>query len=282
MLKINNLSFRYKASKPLFSNLSLELSSGNIYGLLGKNGAGKSTLLKIICGLLFAQHGTCTITGIESKARHPEILENIFFIPEEFYMPPITIQQYYKMYSPFYKKFDYKTFIHHIKKFNIPQNKKLTNLSYGQKKTFLVIFGISTNSSLLILDEPTNGFDIPCKSYFRKLITSALSEDKTFIISTHQVRDLENIIDPIIILDDGEILLNQSIHEISKRLSFQQQHIQPPPSDTIHYEKNISGYMTITENKTNFESTVNLETLFNAAIANKTTIKRIFNEVKHA
>lgn len=279
MLKINDLGFKYPSTEQLFNRLNLKLAPGNIYGLLGKNGAGKTTLLKIICGLLFPKAGSCHVINYESKKRQPKFLENIYFIPEEFYVPPITAELYINLYAPFYPKFDFVAHEQYLKNFDLPQNKKLSTLSYGQKKKFILAFGVATNCSLLILDEPTNGLDIPSKSQFRKLLTSALTDDKTFIISTHQVHDVENLIDPIIILDDGKIILNKSIHEISQHLSMIQQSDKPDPTQALYYEKNIHGYSIITTNKTDLESEFNLELLFNAIINNKDQIKKIFSEV---
>jgi len=279
MLKIKDLEFKYSATEELFSQLNLELTPGNIYGLLGKNGAGKTTLLKIICGLLFPKAGNCFAINSEPKQRQPKFLENIYFIPEEFYVPPISAELYLKLYVPFYPKFDFAACLQHLKNFGLPLNKKLSTLSYGQKKKFILAFGVATNCALLILDEPTNGLDIPSKSQFRKLLTSALTEEKIFIISTHQVRDMENLIDPIIILDDGEIILNKSIHEISQHLSMIQQPDQPDSTQTLYYEKSLHGYSAITTNKADLESELNLELLFNAIINNKNQIKNIFGEV---
>lgn len=279
MLKINNLGFKYPSTEQLFNQLNLQLAPGHIYGLLGKNGAGKTTLLKIICGLLFPKVGSCHVINHESKKRQPEFLENIYFIPEEFYVPPITAELYLKLYAPFYPKFDFAAFKQYLKNFDLLQNKKLSALSYGQKKKFILAFGMAANCSLLILDEPTNGLDIPGKSQFRKLLALALTPNKTFIISTHQVRDVENLIDPIIILDNGEIILNKSIHKISQHLSIIQQQNEPDPTHTLYYEKNLHGYSIITTNKTDAEHELNLEILFNAIINNKNQIKKIFNGV---
>ncbi|MFH2050027.1 MAG: ATP-binding cassette domain-containing protein, partial [bacterium] len=202
MIELTNLSFAYKNKAPLFDRLSLKITEGNIYGLLGKNGAGKTTLLKIICGLLFPQQGTCVVLGFAPQKRSADMLKEIYFIPEEFYTPALKINEYVLLYAPFYPNFDPQALENYIATFDLPTNEQLISLSYGQKKKFLIAFGLATNSQLLILDEPTNGLDIPSKSQFRKLLAATMDENRTIIISTHQVRDIGNLIDPIIILDN--------------------------------------------------------------------------------
>lgn len=278
MLTINNLSFNYPHYESLFNELNLRLTPGNIYGLLGKNGAGKTTLLKIICGLLFPISGECQYQGNDTKGRSPLFLEELFFIPEEFYVPQVTAQQYIKFYAPFYKKFDQKQFEQSANEFELPINKKLSTLSYGQKKKFLIAFGLATNASLLILDEPTNGLDIASKSKFRKLIASSITEDKIVIVSTHQVRDMETLIDPIVILDDGKIIFNEPIHEVAKKLSITEEHEKPDPRTTLYSEKSLHGYTTVTPNDSGFEGDINLEILFNTVLSNKQFIQKIFNK----
>lgn len=274
MLDIEKLSFAYKGAEELFDKLDLQLTTGNIYGLLGRNGAGKTSLLKIISGLLFPQTGECCFMEYKPRERLPHFLQEIYFIPEEFYVPSITANIYKNLYAPFYEKFDEQIFTNVLDEFGLPMDKKLTVLSYGQKKKFLVAFGLATNCKLLLLDEPTNGLDIPSKSRFRKLVASLLTDDKIFIISTHQVRDMENLIDTVVILDEGKIIFNQSIYEVSKRLAFEQ--VQAPSVEHIYSEKILGGYLAIVKNQTEYESKVDLEVLFNAVITNGEKINRLF------
>jgi ABC-2 type transport system ATP-binding protein len=218
MLEINELSFRYKSAEELFKGLNLQLKAGSIYGLLGRNGAGKTTLLRLIAGMLFPDTGDCHVLGFNPQHRLPQFLQEIYFIPEEFYVPPITADTYVNLYAPFYKNFDRKIFQDSINEFGLPTDKELIALSYGQKKKFLVVFGLATNCKFLLLDEPTNGLDIPSKSQFRKLLASMLTKDKAFIIATHQVRDLETLIDTVVIIDEGKIIFNQPIYEAETNL----------------------------------------------------------------
>lgn len=276
MIELKNLNFAYKNKPLLFNHLDMRISDGNIYGLLGKNGAGKTTLLKILCGLLFPQEGHCSVYGYNPRKRAPEMLKEIYFIPEEFYTPPLKISEYVLLYAPFYPGFDHDAFKGHIATFELPDNERLTSLSYGQKKKFLIAFGLATDSRLLILDEPTNGLDIPSKSQFRKLLAAAVDGNRTVIISTHQVRDIGNLIDPIVILDEGKIIFNQTVDAISRKLSVTLEKSAPNEKEVLYSEKTLGGYVVINENCGETDSNLDMELLFNAVINNQQRLGEIF------
>lgn len=283
MINITNLSFDYGKKHPLFDSLSIKIPEGNIYGLLGKNGAGKTTLLKIISGLLFPKAGMVDAFGYEPKNRRPDFLADICIIPEELFVPKhVNGTTYIKRYAPFYPKFDANQFDNYLKTFDIPMDKKLTELSYGQKKKFLLCFGIACNTRLLILDEPTNGLDIPSKSQFRSLLAGAMTDDRTVIISTHQVRDMANLIDPIIILEDGEIVFQQSLEEVTRQLYFEAVSSVELPEDVIYSERIPGGHYIVTENKNGYDSEVDLEVLFNAVTSNRSMMNVLFSNKKTA
>lgn len=277
MVKIKNLSFGYGKEK-LFTALEVELVPGNIYGLLGRNGAGKTTLLKLISGLRFPQDGECRVLNYIPQKRLPGMLEELYFIPEEFFVPPISMGAYEKIYAPFYPRFDRKALADYLKEFDLDSKKKLTELSYGQKKKFLLAFGIATNCRLYLLDEPTNGLDIPSKSQFRKILASALTDDRIIFISTHQVRDMENLIDPIIILEDGQIIFNRYIHDISRHLIIQMEHDPRQTGDVLYSAKVLGGYAVVKKNRSGEESRMDLEILFNAVTANREKINELFSK----
>lgn len=275
MLAIESLKFSYNSREGLFNDLDLSLSFGNIYGLLGKNGAGKTTLLKLISGLLFPNGGNCEVLGFHPSERLALFLQEVYFIPEEFYVPHVTAKQYIKLYSPFYPRFDIAYYEHCMQEFNVEQNKLLTSLSYGQKKKFLIAFGLATNCKLSIFDEPTNGLDIPTKSQFRKLLALAINDEKTFIISTHQVRDVENLVDPIIILDEGKIVFNHSLEKVSNHIAFVNQFDKPQEADIFYSEKSVNGYYIVKPKTDEYESQINLEMLFNAVIAKPAAVQKL-------
>jgi ABC-2 type transport system ATP-binding protein len=276
MIQIENLSFSYGRKQSLFDRLNLTLPSGNIYGLLGKNGAGKTTLLKIIAGLLFPKGGKLDVVGFQPKDRYPQFLREIYLITEEFNLPSMNIECFVRLYSPFYPRFNHSLFGDYINEFKIPGEHMLSAMSYGQKKNFLLSFGLATDCRLLILDEPTNGLDIPSKSQFRKIVANAVHEERSFIISTHQVRDMENLIDPIIILDEGKIIFYRNCEEISSKLAITRQTEMPDKSNLVYYESSLGGYTVVKENTNQEETRMNLELLFNAVVGNKEKINEIF------
>lgn len=221
MINLSDVSFRYTHQDTLFKHLSLNIEKNGICGLLGKNGSGKTTLLKMIAGLIFADEGKVQVMGFEPQKRIPQFLYEIYFLPEDFFVPSITIEQYIKYYAKFYPRFDYTFMQKGLAEFELTSKHLLTECSYGQKKKFFIVFGLATNCSLLILDEPTNGLDIPSKTQFRKLVAATISEQKLFIISTHQVHDVDKLIDTIVILDEGKIIYQQPIIEQDSRIDLE-------------------------------------------------------------
>lgn len=275
-IEVEGLNFSY-GKESLFRSLEMDLEAGNMYGLLGKNGAGKTSLLKLISGLLFPDGGRIDVEGFDPVNRCPEMLADIFFLPEELYLPAMKIKEFETVYAPFYPNFDHDDFMERLKEFNVDHGKKLNGLSYGQKKKFLISFGLASNAAVCLLDEPTNGLDIPSKSQFRKVMASALSEDRLFLISTHQVRDMEYLIDPVIIIDDGKIIFNESGAEISRRLSIRNVKQLPPEGEVLYSEQEINGYRVVTRRQGEEESMIDLETLFNAVTGATDRMADIFS-----
>ncbi|MEA3444760.1 MAG: ABC transporter ATP-binding protein [Bacteroidota bacterium] len=278
MVTIEQLDFRYPKSSKLFDSLDLNLEKGNIYGLLGKNGAGKSTLLKIMNGLLYAQKGKVELFDIGIEKRLPKTLKEIFFLPEEIYLPDFTISQYIELHSPFYDRFDKNQMMELLREFEVDGQGKLKNMSHGQKKKFVIAFALATNCSLILMDEPTNGLDIPSKSKFRKIVASVIDENRSIFISTHQVRDLENLIDPVIIIENGKIIFNHSIAEISSSLEFHKiGNGEPTPENVIYSEDMFGGKNILSANSNGNDTQIDFELLFNA-ILNKQNI--LLNKLK--
>ncbi|WP_143304631.1 ABC transporter ATP-binding protein [Chitinophaga vietnamensis] len=277
MINIQSLQFSYRKNKPLFEGLSLRLEAGHIYGLLGKNGAGKSTLLKQIAGLLFPDGGTCEVMGYASRKRQPAFLREIFLVPEEFYLPKLSVKNYVNAYSPFYPNFDQRAFQRYLEEFSIPQDQQLTSMSYGQKKKVLISFALATNTKVLIMDEPTNGLDIPSKSQFRKVIAAAVSEDKCIVISTHQVRDLDNLIDSIVIIDDHKIVFRQDVGTVMDKLTFKTVSQLDASQPVLYADSSLRGHAVVMKNIHQEQSRIDMELLFNAVLSNRQPIQELFN-----
>ena len=277
MITINNLDFSYK-NVAVFKNISLEFKEGNVYGLLGENGVGKTTLLKIISGLQFPKNGTCMVDDFIPSERNPYFLQNIFYLPEEVITENTTPEYFINKLGVFYPRYDHSYFLNLMKELEVDYTKKFDAMSYGQMKKSLLACALSLRTDYLLLDEPTNGLDIPSKALFRKVIlqhgTDAASHVPTIIISTHQVKDVENLIDPIVILDHDEVLLNATFEEISSKLYFD--YSSEKSDDALYTELIPGGYINVLPNKFDMESKVNVEALFNAVRNNKKIIREIF------
>ncbi|SBV93911.1 ABC transporter ATP-binding protein [uncultured Dysgonomonas sp.] len=277
MIKINDLSFYYNKKRPVFEHVSFDMQGG-IYGLLGENGVGKTTLLHLISGLCFPKHGSCKVFEYESAYRNPEMLKQLFFLPEEFQAQNMLIKDFIKYNSSFYPNFSETQFDVYLNDFHVEKDRKMAELSFGQKKKVMIAFALALNTPITLLDEPTNGLDIPSKAQFRKIVASAFEESRCILISTHQVRDLESLIDPIIILDRNQVLLNNSVEEITQKLLFS--YTSTKPEEALYCEQTMQGYASVQVNEYKEESTLNIETLFNTVVSNKAKIKELFNSKK--
>ncbi len=275
MIAIKDLHFAYK-NKPVFTGLSLQLQPGHIYGLLGKNGTGKSTLLRNINGLLFPKSGSIEVMGLNPAKRLPSLLQQIFMVAEEFEMPNVLISAFVKNTSRFYPNFNQAQLNTYLKEFEIPIAQKLQQMSYGQKKKVLISFGLACNTPILLMDEPTNGLDIMSKSQFRKVMANAMDDHKCIIISTHQVKDLESLIDRITIIDEGQILFDQNIAEVTSKLNFKISFDSEEVKDAIYSESSLKGSAIITKNETGDESKLDLEMLYKAIVTNRKAVIAAF------
>jgi len=245
----------------------VHLEPGSITGLLGKNGAGKTSLLKLLTGLLHPQSGELSVLDQNPRKRQVSMLNDVFLVPEEFYFPAISIADYIKAYAPFYPRFDHPMMDRILVEFELRAESNLQKLSHGQKKKFLIAFALATRCRLLVLDEPTNGLDIPSKTLFRKILAGSLDEKQLVVISTHQVKDVENLIDKIIILDNGKVIFQQTIAEISQKVCF----ISGTSEDVegaIYSEAVPGGYRLMMPNG-HAETEVDIELLFNAITKGK-------------
>jgi ABC-2 type transport system ATP-binding protein len=275
MIEIKDLHFAYKRKK-VFTGLSLSLQPGHIYGLLGKNGTGKSTLLRNIAGLLFPDKGNVSVLNYEPGRRQPSFLQEIFMVSEEFFLPNVSIEKFVACNAPFYPKFDHNLFQTYLREFEVPRDNKLQQMSYGQKKKVMISFGLACNTSVLLMDEPTNGLDIMSKSQFRKVIASAIDENKFIIICTHQVKDLESLIDRITVIDEGKILFDQSTDRIMNKLSFKISFDSAEIKHAIYREESLKGNQIIVENREDEQSKLDLEMLYKAIVTNGNAVRSVF------
>lgn len=272
MIKVNDLSFAY-GSKVVLKNITMELKGGNIYGLLGENGVGKTTLLTLLCGLKAPQHGSIDTDGRNPFNRQPSLLGEQFYLPDEVAPAPSKACDFGRETGALWPAYDHEKFLQILAEFEVDQYQKMETMSAGQLKKTWIAFALACNAHNYFMDEPTNGLDIPSKAQFRKAITKYTAEDSVVVISTHQVRDLENVIDPVIILDKEEVLMNATLEEISAKLFFDYGNTINP--DALYLEKTPGGTIQVYPNATGEESKVNIEALFNAVHAHKDVIKSL-------
>ena len=280
MFTINQLSFGYnKRTGNLFQDFSLDLNAGNVYGLLGKNGAGKSTLIYLMTGLLTPQAGEVLFDGENVRKRLPKTMSDIFLVPEEFELPQLNLKKYVDINATFYPRFSMEDMQRYLDIFEMGgmMDVKLNSLSMGQKKKVFMAFAFATNTRVLIMDEPTNGLDIPSKSQFRKLVTTGMSDDKMMLISTHQVRDISDILDHVTIIDQSKVLLNTGFADVMSRLAFRPMREGDQP---IFEQQTAMGSLVAVPARDGEETKVDLEMLFNATLQNPEAINQLFTTQK--
>ena len=275
MIEIKDLSFSY-GKTPVLKNITTTLEEGKIYGLLGENGVGKTTLLTLLCGLKKVGSGSITTDGEDPFDRTPSLLEKQFYLPDEVAPTPMTADGYAKERGRFWPLYDHEKFLHIMKEFENEPDKKMNQMSAGQLKKTYIAFALATGAKYLFMDEPTNGLDIPSKTQFRSAIMSHTADESTIVISTHQVRDLENIIDPVIILDKQDVLLNASMEEITEKLYFD--YGTTLMDGALFREQLPGGFLQVYPNYDGQESKVNVEALFNAVHTHKELIKGLFTQ----
>ena len=278
MITVEKLSFLYRKSKrAVLHDFSLSLEKGRVYGLLGKNGAGKSTLLYLMSGLLTPKSGKVVYHDVDVRRRLPITLQDMFLVPEEFDLPPVSLISYIELNSPFYPRFSKEDMVKYLHYFEMDINIDLGALSMGQKKKVFMSFALATNTSLLLMDEPTNGLDIPGKSQFRKFIASGMTDDKTILISTHQVRDIDKVLDHVLIMDNSRVLLNESTMSICDKLFFTESENRELLQSSLFSTPSIQGNFLLLPNESGEDSEINLELLFNATLAVPERISALFH-----
>lgn len=279
MLQVNQLSFSYGRNiPPVIENFSMHLEEGKIYGLLGKNGVGKSTLLYLLMGMLRPSQGTVLFEGVDVGRHRPSVLENMFILSEEFVLPNVKFSTFVKRNRVFYPRFSDELLSSLLNEFGLPADFNLSELSMGQKKKVYVSFALAANTRLLLMDEPSNGLDIPSKVEFRRAVSKSMSDERSIVISTHQVRDVESLLDHILIMNHRELMLDASVAELCSKLLFKEQGLNESLEGSIYYQPSVSGNSALYPNRDGEESNLNIEVLFNAALANSETIHSILKK----
>lgn len=223
MLEIEKMHFGYKGGRLVMGDMNLRYDEPGVYGLLGMNGAGKSTLLYLMMGLLRPTQGSVRMNGVETWKRDPEVMREMYIVPEEYDLPATRLDSYVDTIRVFYPNFDMELLRHLMGMFDLnglngARDGKngisainMRQLSMGQKKKICLCVALAARTQLLLMDEPTNGLDIPSKSQFRKLVAHGMRDDQIIVISTHQVRDVETLVDHVTIVKDGAVMMNERL-----------------------------------------------------------------------
>jgi ABC-2 type transport system ATP-binding protein len=278
MIELQDISFRYeRTASPLFQDLSVRIPAGTICGLLGANGGGKSTLLKLLAGLCFPQQGRCEVLGYRPRERSPAFLADIFLLPEHIFVAPLTPAGYASRFGSFYPGFDRSTFEKLLRDFALSPDRKLTACSHGERKKFLLAFGIATNARLVLMDEPTNGLDMPGKNQLRRALINHFTPERSFLISSHQAHDLHGLIDSVMIIAAGGIALHATLDALTTRLQVQ---LEPEaPEDALYVEESLFGYRVVRHNDSGAESILDLELLLGLVTSGSTQVRQLLSEV---
>jgi len=271
MLTIKSLSYYYKPNKNILWNINTTLKPGKIYGLLGLNGEGKTTLLKLIVGMLLPKDGSIEFNGLRSSERIAAYLNEVYFLPDHSKLPDLRIEQFGKLYGAFYSKYDHQQYLDCIKEFNIPISNRLRALSLGQHRKVHLSFALACHSSVLLMDEPTNGLDIPSKAVFRKLLTKFINDERIFLIATHQIRDVDTLFDHLTIMKGGSLVLDENIYHLSRKFKISKSTIDA--EQALFTQEELSGPYYLVKNHSENESKLDIEFLFNAFTNNPKPIE---------
>ena len=276
MIDIQNLDFSYKRAA-VFKGMTLRFEEGNIYGLLGENGVGKTTLLKLVCGLQRPSAGRCEVDGMESALCRPEMLQNLIFMPDAVTLPDgSTPEDYVRELGVFYPTYSHDEFASLMRDLDVDPAMRFREMSAGMQKKSLIACALCLGTKYVLLDEPTNGLDIPSKSRFRKILMQRAGQGRTIVISTHQVKDVENLIDPIVVISREGLLLNATVAQITSRLLFE--YGAARRDDALFSEMQPAGWLNVLPNRDGAESPVNIEALFNAVLSHTALIQQLFNQ----
>lgn len=279
MIKVKNLTYAYSRKKwPVLRDVSLEIQPGQMYGLLGKNGVGKSTLLYLMAGLLTPMKGVVTMDGTDVRRRLPSTLADIFLMPEEVVLPSMKLEEFVKLNAPLYPRFSEEDMARNLEIFDMERDVNLGELSMGQKKKVYMSFALACNTQVLLMDEPTNGLDIPGKEAFRRFVAGSMNDDRAIVISTHQVRDLEQLLDHIVILDDAKVILDRSIPEIAEKLKFTLTDSPEVIKSALLAVPSVGGVKVVTVNEDGDETEPDVEMLFNLVVNNQGIVQYLFRK----
>ena len=265
-VSVQRLHFAW-GRQPLYQGLSVRARQPGVYGLFGRNGCGKSTLLKLLAGLLAPQRGQVRALGFVPRQRLPQFLAQVYLLPEEFHLPNLTPLELQRTEGGFWPRFDAALYAACLQELQVPLAQPFAGMSLGQKKKAAIAFALAAQTPLLLMDEPTNGLDIVSRAQFRALMARPEQAWRTVIISTHQVRDLEQIIDSVLVLEQGAIICQATVSEVASRLRFAP--VQPgETTQPLYTEQSPLGLLGVFARGEDEEAEdFSMELFFNALLA---------------
>lgn len=240
MLSIKGLTYAYHKDKPVLDNVTAEFGLGMIHGILGRNGAGKSTLLNLLAGISRPQGGDIRLNKSQPCGRQAATLARISLLGQELPCVDMPLAAHARLYAPFWPSFSSTRFKNLKVHFGVDSGKRLSDLSHGQRKKALLCFVLSTGASLLLLDEPTSGLDVEAKAQLRSALLDCAAEGCTVVVATHELRELDGVLDHISILDGTRFQLHAEVHALGEALAFGQGPIVPPGA--IHSVSRPGGF----------------------------------------
>ena len=217
MIEIKNISKSY-GDTAVLKNLNCTIQDGLIYGLVGANGSGKSTLLRIINGIYLADEGSILIDG-ENPLDNSSVKQNLVFVPDDlFFYQGYTILDMAKFYQALYEKFDMEYLKRLARILKLDPHKKISQFSKGMKRQCALILAIATNAKYMFFDETFDGVDPVVRTVLKRILASHMEEHETTIILTsHNLRELEDIADHLGLLQEGGILFEGEIDDIKTK-----------------------------------------------------------------
>lgn len=274
ILEINNVSKHYKDFS--LKNINISLDRGFVMGFIGPNGAGKSTTIRLIMNLIKKDSGEIKIFGFDHIKDELQIKEKIGFVYDEnHFYEELTVKEMKNIIRPFYKNWDENAFLTYVKKFGLPLNKQIKQLSKGMKMKFSLAIAMSHHAELLIMDEPTSGLDPLIRSELLHILRTLMEdENKAIFFSTHITSDLEKIADYITIINNGEIILSKPMDELLEQYA-----IVKGNKEFLETATNLS-FIGVEQNKYGFKGLYNdkkelLDRFGNQVMIEKPTLEDI-------
>lgn len=263
MIKLNDISYRYRRSTVnALSNVSFSIDQG-IYLLLGENGAGKTTLLHLLSSLLFPTSGDIFIEDCDTRLRLPSMLRSLYFVEENAEMPADTINELVRLHgSVFYPRFDAEMLGENLKAFDIDPLRPFRAMSLGQRKKAIAAYALALRADILLLDEPANGLDIGSRDILRNMMARCVEPGQTVIVSTHTTADIQPLADGIIMLRRGKLLFALSSADLTSRLAFKSFNI--PPRDALFSMTDFGRFRSIVPAGPNDSTEIDIHLLYSA------------------